>query len=105
MTSLWTLGMVLATAAAAQVNLANVAAPEWGNLTASAILGWYAWHTAARTIPGLVRHFREELAAVRSEQRQERREFHESLAAARAAQHADGELIAAALRELAGRLR
>jgi hypothetical protein len=87
MTSLWTLGVVLAVAAAAQSNVAGVAAPEWGDFTASAILGWYAWHTAARTIPGLVRHFREELAALRSEHRQERREFHESLAAVRAGLH------------------
>ncbi len=33
---------------------------DLGNLTATGILGWYAWHTAARTIPGLVKDFREE---------------------------------------------
>ena len=33
---------------------------DFGNLTATGILGWYAWHTAARTIPGLVKDFREE---------------------------------------------
>jgi hypothetical protein len=33
---------------------------DLGNLTATGILGWYAWHTASRTIPGLVKDFREE---------------------------------------------
>lgn len=33
---------------------------DLGNLTATGILGWYAWHTASRTIPGLVKDFRDE---------------------------------------------
>ncbi len=36
-----------------------------GNLTATAILGWYAWHTATKTIPQLVENFRRELATER----------------------------------------
>ncbi len=31
---------------------------ELSNLTATAILGWYAWHTATRAIPQLVADFR-----------------------------------------------
>ena len=34
--------------------------PDLGNLTATAVLGWYAWHTASKSIPGIVRSFREE---------------------------------------------
>ena len=30
------------------------------NLTATGILGWYAWHTASRTIPSMIKDFREE---------------------------------------------
>jgi hypothetical protein len=101
MSSSWTLGMLLVAATAAHLQAQALQSPAWGNLTASAILGWYAWHTAARTIPGLVRAFRDELAALRHEQRDERRQFHQSLAAARAAQHADQQLLAAALHELA----
>jgi hypothetical protein len=43
-----------------------------GSLTATGILGWYAHHTATRTIPSLVKDFREELAAEREAGRQDR---------------------------------
>jgi hypothetical protein len=46
--------------------LAQLPLPEVGNLTATAMLGWYAWHTVARTIPELVSNFRAELAAERA---------------------------------------
>ena len=49
--------------------LAQLPLPEVGNLTATAMLGWYAWHTVARTIPELVTNFRVELAAERSDHR------------------------------------
>ncbi len=53
------------------VPLAGVAAdvplPDVSNLTATAMLGWYAWHTASRTIPELVANFRAELAAERDD--------------------------------------
>lgn len=52
------LAEVLAQAAPGPV--ANYPNIDFGNLTATGILGWYAWHTAARTIPGLVKDFREE---------------------------------------------
>jgi hypothetical protein len=46
--------------------LADLPLHEVGNLTATAMLGWYAWHTVARTIPELVANFRAELAAERA---------------------------------------
>ncbi|MEX2138678.1 MAG: hypothetical protein WD894_05415 [Pirellulales bacterium] len=49
--------------------LAQLPLPEVGNLTATAMLGWYAWHTVARTIPDLVASFRTELAAERASHR------------------------------------
>ena len=49
--------------------LAQLPLPEVGNLTATAMLGWYAWHTVARTIPELVSNFRAELAAERADHR------------------------------------
>jgi hypothetical protein len=49
--------------------LAELPLPEVGNLTATAMLGWYAWHTVARTIPEIVTAFRAELAAERAEHR------------------------------------
>lgn len=60
---------IASAAGAALAELLSQAAPgplspipniDLGNLTATGILGWYAWHTAARTIPGLVKDFREE---------------------------------------------
>lgn len=39
---------------------------DFGNLTATALLGWYAWHTATRTIPNLVKDFREESKEART---------------------------------------
>lgn len=46
---------------------------DLGNLTATGILGWYAWHTAARTIPGLVKDFREEAREQREAFKEEMR--------------------------------
>ena len=48
---------------------------ELGNLTATAILGWYAWHTSTKTIPQLVDDFRGELATERAQQRADREAF------------------------------
>jgi hypothetical protein len=48
---------------------ADVPLPDVSNLTATAMLGWYAWHTASRTIPDLVANFRAELAAARDDHR------------------------------------
>ena len=49
--------------------LAQLPLPDVGNLTATAMLGWYAWHTVARTIPEIVTAFRAELAAERADHR------------------------------------
>lgn len=75
--------------------------PELSNLTATAVLGWYAWHTAARAIPGLIRAFRDELAAMRQEYREEREALRAELHADREQRHADHLMIVEALHELA----
>src|SRR3954471_7281000 len=72
--------------------LALVAEPplaEFSNLTATAILGWYAWHTATRTLPQLVEHFRRELAAERALHRTDRDCFLRELSAEREQRHRD----------------
>jgi hypothetical protein len=56
---------------------------EFSNLTATAVLGWYAWHTATRTLPQLVEDFRRELAAERALHRTDRDCFLRELAAER----------------------
>jgi hypothetical protein len=54
--------------------------PDFGNITATAILGWYAWHTASKTIPNLVNDFRAESKEMRetfkAEMKEARAEFH-----------------------------
>jgi len=84
--------------------MSNLALPELGNVTATAILGWYAWHTASRTIPELLRDFRAELAAGRAEFRAELEAFRVELAAERRDRHEDHLLAVEALHELAERL-
>jgi hypothetical protein len=74
--------------------------PDLGNLTATAILGWYAWHTASRTIPELLSAFRQELAAARDEFREERAAFHAALDRERVGRAADSVLLAEAIREM-----
>jgi hypothetical protein len=72
---------------AAGTLLALVAEPplaEFSNLTATAVLGWYAWHTATRTLPQLIENFRRELAAERALHRSDRDCFLRELAAERA---------------------
>jgi hypothetical protein len=80
-------------------------APDLGNLTATAILGWYAWHTASRTIPDLLAAFRDELATTRAEARVERETLRDELDAERIERHSDHMAIVEALHELAERLR
>ncbi len=79
--------------------------PDLGNLTATAILGWFAWHTAARAIPDLLKAFREELATTREECRSEREALRDELNAERFERHSDHMAIVEALHELAARLR
>lgn len=79
--------------------------PDLGNLTATAILGWYAWHTASRTIPELLTAFREELATARDDCRIERETLRDELNAERIERHTDHMAIVEALHELAARLK
>jgi hypothetical protein len=62
---------------------------EFSNLTATAVLGWYAWHTATRTLPQLVEDFRRELAAERALHRTDRDCFLREMAAERAQRHTE----------------
>ncbi|HVU87330.1 MAG TPA: hypothetical protein VHD36_08410 [Pirellulales bacterium] len=79
--------------------------PDLGNLTATAILGWYAWHTASRTIPDLLKAFREELATAREECRIERETLRDELNAERFERHSDHMAIVEALHQLAAQLK
>jgi len=79
--------------------------PDLGNVTATAILGWYAWHTASKTIPELLEAFRDELATTRREGRAERESLRDELNAERIERHSDHMAIVEALHELAERLR
>src|SRR5690554_1351358 len=74
--------------------------PDLGNLTATALLGWYAWHTVSRTIPELVRAFREEMASMRTESRAERENLHGEISAERLQRHSDHMAIIEALNQL-----
>lgn len=78
--------------------------PDVGNITATAILGWYAWHTASRTIPDLLAAFRAELETSRVECRLEREALRDELSAERIERHDDHRAIVQALQELAERL-
>lgn len=55
----------------ANAEIPNLPNLDFGNLTSTAILGWYAWHTTTRTIPQLVADFRRELQEIREAFRQE----------------------------------
>jgi len=83
------------------VNLADAVAPELGNLTASAVLGWYAWYTATRTMPGMLRSFRDEMTAARQDFRNETAAQRAELAVEREYRHRDNAAIAKALNRLA----
>lgn len=74
---------------------------EVGNLTATAILGWYAWHTATKTIPQLVDDFRGELATERTLQRADRDAFLHEMAVERMQRHADNLAVVQAMDQLA----
>lgn len=78
--------------------------PDLSNLTATAMLGWYAWHTVSHTIPNLVDAFRAEAAALRSAASDERQSLYDELAAERIQRHTDHLAIVAAFHELSCRL-
>lgn len=77
---------------------------DFSTISATGVLGWYVWHTTYHTIPGLVKAFREELAAMRSEFAAERDALHEELAAERRQRHEHHILVVESLRDLAERL-
>lgn len=77
---------------------------DLSNLTATAILCWYAWHTVARTLPNIVKAFREELCQARLEARSERECLYSVIAAERAQFHDDHLAVVRALNELSNRL-
>lgn len=66
-------GLLAAAGVWSLANLSEAPFPELSNMTATAILGWYAWHTASRTIPELIENFREELAAERQQRHEDSR--------------------------------
>ena len=73
---------------------------ELSNLTATAILGWYAWHTATCAIPQLVTNFRDELALERSQNHADRDNFFRELAEERVQRHADNTALILAVDDL-----
>jgi hypothetical protein len=73
---------------------------ELSNLTATAVLGWYTWYTATKTIPQLVQHFRSELAAERGEHRLDRDVFLHEMASQRVQRQEDAATIVQAMNEL-----
>jgi hypothetical protein len=88
-------------AAAALAFVAEPPITQFSNLTATAILGWYAWHTATKTLPQLVESFRSELETERSRQRADRDAFLHELHEERLQRHADNRAIAEAIKRLA----
>ncbi len=99
MAALW-LGIAWFGGGLMAVNFAEMLAPELGNLTASAVLGWYAWYTATRTTPGMLRSFREEMHAARQDFRTETAAQRDQLACEREYRHRDSAAIARALNRL-----
>jgi hypothetical protein len=77
---------------------------DLSTLTATGVLGWYAWHTTYHTIPNLVAAFRDELTAIRCECAEERTALHAELAAERKQRYAHHVLVVEALHDLARRL-
>ena len=70
------------------------------NLTATAILGWYAWYTATKTIPQMMESFRRELATERTQHRTDRDAFLREMTEQRVQRHNDTAAIVVAVNEL-----
>ncbi len=77
---------------------------DFSNLTATAILGWYAWHTVSKTMPNLIRAFREETGVLRAECRDECGALFEQLSAERQQRHHDTLAVVEAMHELSSRV-
>ena len=86
------------------IQLAEPPAASISNMTATAVLGWYAWHTASRAIPRLMHDFRTELAAIRADYLSEGQAFRIELQAERQQRHEDHLAMVMALNELGLRL-
>ena len=78
---------------------------QLSNLTATAILGWYAWHTATRAIPQLMENFRHELATERSQHRTDRDAFLYEMTEQRVQRHNDTTAIVLAVNELTSSIK
>ena len=83
--------------------MSELLVPDVSNITATAILGWYAWHTASKTIPQLLAAFRQELAETRGECQGEREVWREEFAAERRQRREDHLAIVDALNDLSRR--
>jgi hypothetical protein len=99
MSATWGGALVIGSPLVALV-MAETVAPELGNFTASAVLGWYAWYTATRTMPGMLRSFRDEMHAARQDFRNDSAALREQLACEREYRHRDSAAIARALNRL-----
>ena len=95
----------LSTVGLVWAEVGHVPLPELSNVTATGLLGWYAWHTATRTIPALMADFRAELAARRTESLAERDIFRKELSEERMQRHADHIAVVQALDELTASVR
>ncbi|HEY2828338.1 MAG TPA: hypothetical protein VGJ04_12125, partial [Pirellulales bacterium] len=78
---------------------------QLSNLTATAILGWYAWHTATKAIPQLVENFRRELATERTQHHTDRDAFLHEMTEQRVQRHNDTTAIVLAVNELASTIK
>jgi hypothetical protein len=78
---------------------------QLSNLTATAILGWYAWYTATKAVPQLVDNFRHELATERSQHRTDRDAFLVEMAQQRVERHNDTTAIVLAVNELTSSIK
>ncbi len=76
-----------------------------GNLTATAILGWYAWYTATKTLPQLVENFRRELATERNQHRTDRDAFLYEMTEQRVQRHNDTTAMVLAVNELTSSIK
>ncbi|HEY2883213.1 MAG TPA: hypothetical protein VGJ15_12285 [Pirellulales bacterium] len=74
--------------------------PELSNLTSTAVLAWYAWHTATRTLPKLIDDFRSELSTQRAQHRFDLESFLHEMTNERTQRHADSVSMTHALGEL-----
>ncbi|HEX3658645.1 MAG TPA: hypothetical protein VG433_13765 [Pirellulales bacterium] len=87
------------------MNEAGLPVTDVSNLTATAILCWYSWHTATRTLPNIVKAFREEMARMRAEYRSERECLYSVISAQSERFHDDHLAVVEALNQLSNRLQ